>query len=501
MNFKSDKIQNLIESKDIVLFGAGIMSKEYVELYDIDVKYYVDNNQVKWGTNYLGKQIKEPGNLIKDKGNIIILIGSQYVEEISQQLDSMGFKGGIDYFTPRDLEEKNIGEEAGEYKSNGNINRILLDMSQLAWTSNAPGVSRVVKNLVNVAYVQDKYNIVATQRAESYLYEPSGWLDENKIKKNLSKYFWNKINYTKNDTLLLADAIWGQYDKFDKVIEDVHSKGGKVINIVYDIIPIEHPDRFDRFIMNSFKMMLTKIFKNSDGIITDSKTVADKIISLIDKEQIPLRKNFKIGWTHMGFSPINFANKDIKNENIKAIIGKKPFIIVGTIEPRKGHEIALNAFEKIWAEGGNSCLCIIGKVGWHVEGLVKRIKTHKEYGNKLFFIEYPSDEELAYCYKNSEALIFPSIDEGFGLPLIEAASFKLPLILSDIPIFRELASENAIYFECGNSDDLQSAVNKYIELAKDKLVPKSEKVKINSWDDTFNSIVKIVHTNNWYKEY
>lgn len=502
MVFKSKTIQELGNNKNIVMFGAGIMSKYYVELYNIDVKYYVDNNCVKWETEYLGKKVKDPNFLIYDKGNIIIFIGSQYVEEISEQLNKMGFEREVDYYTPRDLEEKTIDNEAGLYENlNESDSRILLDMSQLAWNDNAPGVSRVVKNLVDVACSQDKYNVIATQRAGNCLYEPSKWLEENRIKNNLSKYYWNKINYTKNDILILADAIWGQYDEFDKVIDDIQSKGGQVINIIYDIIPIEHPERFDRFILNKFKKMFYKILQNSDGIITDSKTVADKIISLISKESINIKENFKIGWLHIGFSHKNFINDNIENERIRAIISKKPFIIVGTIEPRKGHEFALDAFDKMWENGSNLNLCIIGKIGWDVEKLVKRIKNHKEYEKKLFFIEYPSDEELTYCYKNSEALIFPSIDEGFGLPLVEAASFKLPLILSDIEIFRELADDHAIYFESGNSLDLENAIKKYIKLKQNKLLPKSELIKINTWEDTLNSLIKIVYENNWYKKY
>lgn len=502
MILKSNKIQKLLESKDVVMFGAGIMSKDFVESYNTNVKYYVDNNSVKWGTEYLGREIKNPNDMIKDKGHIIIFIGSQYVTEISKQLDKMGFKRQVDYYTPRDLEEKTIQEEAGIYIDTCESNfRLLLDMSQLAWTNNAPGVSRVVKNLVNVSYSQDNYRVIATQRAGNYLFEPSKWLEDNKMKVNNTNYFWNKVNYKKNDILLLPDAIWGQYDKFDKVIEEVHSKGGKVINLIYDIIPIEHPERCDRFMINNFKNMLSKVLQNSDGIITDSKTVADKIISLISKESIKIKEDFKIGWLHIGFSPKNFINNNIENENIKSIIKEKPFIIVGTIEPRKGHVFALDAFEELWEKGSNLKLCIIGKVGWNVEKLVERIKGHEEYGKKLFFIEYPTDEELAYCYRNSEALIFPSIDEGFGLPLIEAASFKLPLILSDIEIFRELANDNALYFKSANPKDLKDTIIKYVELKSNNLLPQSEKIKINTWEDTFNSIIEIIYKDNWYKTY
>lgn len=502
MFLKSDDIKQLAKNNKIVIFGAGVIAKNYVDFYNLDVEYYVDNNPKKWGTEYLQTKIKDPNFLIEDKKNIVVLVCSQYEDEISKQLNDLGYGKNINYFLPRDLEEKSIEDNCGTCEcANINEKRILLDMSNLAWEDgNSPGISRLVKNLIKAAYSQNKIQIVAVQRAGENLYEPVKWLYENKIISKVENYNWNKIELNKNDILVLLDAIWGQYNKFKKVIEELHCKGGKVFNVICDIVPIEHPEISNAFITSKLKNMFIKSIENSDGIITISRTVAEDIISFIDKNAISVKNNFKLGYYYNGFSKSNFIDCNIENERIQATMNKKPYICVGTIEPKKGHVVALDAFEKLWSNNVDVSLCIIGRVGWMVGDLMERIKNHQQYGKKLFLIEQPSDNELAYCYENAEALVFPSFAEGFGLPLIEAASYKLPLILSDIPIFKEIAQENAIYFTSKNSDSLSKAIKKYIVLKSEKKIPKSENVKINTWEDSLEELLNVLD-NNWYKMY
>lgn len=503
MSFKCNNIESLIKKNNIVIFGAGVIAKYYVELYNINIKYYADNNPKKWGEKYLGKDIRNPNLLIEDKENIIVFVCSEYEDEISKQLEKLGYSKNVNYYIPRDLEEKFIKDNAGIYEEiNYNKGKIIIDISNIAWSSgNSPGISRVVKNLVKVAYEQNDYEVVAAQRAGNNLYEPAQWLEENNIKNKSSEFYWNEIKFNENDILVLADAIWGQYDKFEKVIEDIHLNGGRVFNIIYDIVPIEYPQISNKFISVNLEKMLVSAIKNNDGIITDSKTIADNLISYIQKESIQVKSNFKVGWFHLGFSKSDFVNDNIEQKDVIKIMDKKPFIMIGTIEPKKGHVVSIDAFEELWENDIDVSLCIIGRIGWMVQDLVDRIRNNSEYGKRLFFIEKPADNIVAYCYKNAEALIFPSFAEGFGLPLIEAASYKLPLILSDIPIFKEVAKDNAIYFSSGNYYDLGKSIVKYLELKKDNILPKSECIEVNTWNDSFNELMQVIGKGNWYKIY
>ena len=132
--------------------------------------------------------------------------------------------------------------------------------------------------------------------------------------------------------------------------------------------------------------------------------------------------------------------------------------MVSTIEPRKNHVYLVDAFEKIWADGGQVALCIVGKVGWKCADLVHRITQHPELGKRLFMFNDLSDTELERCYQQSKALVFPSFVEGFGLPLVEAMQRGLPAFASDIAVFREVGGEFLAYFDIGDPASLAHSV-------------------------------------------
>jgi alpha-1,2-rhamnosyltransferase len=106
------------------------------------------------------------------------------------------------------------------------------------------------------------------------------------------------------------------------------------------------------------------------------------------------------------------------------------------------------------------------------------------------WLEDIEDTELAELYEMSKYLIFPSIDEGFGLPLVEAAQHKLPAIASDIPVFREIAGDGARYFEAANPDELAREIISACE--QPKMITNIERI---SWAASINELVDKISNN------
>src|SRR5690606_1150894 len=131
---------------------------------------------------------------------------------------------------------------------------------------------------------------------------------------------------------------------------------------------------------------------------------------------------------------------------LRALRARPTFLAVGTVEPRKGYGQLLGAFEQLWAAGVDVTLVIVGKRGWTSAAAVERLEKHAEAGRRLFWLEGISDEYLEAVYAASACLVAASCDEGFGLPLVEAARHGLPLLIRDTPVFREVAGEHAFYF-------------------------------------------------------
>ena len=160
----------------------------------------------------------------------------------------------------------------------------------------------------------------------------------------------------------------------------------------------------------------------------------------------------------------------------------KIFLMVGTIEPRKGHALVLDTFEQLWAQGSNDKLCIVGKPGWNMDTFMLRLRTHPEAGNRLLLLDHASDAVLQEAYRRSDALIQASAGEGFGLPLIEAGQHGKPVLCSDIPVFHEVGGDHALYFP-RTVEGLSRCISFFDDHCGTDRIPDSRKITKRSWDD------------------
>lgn len=123
----------------------------------------------------------------------------------------------------------------------------------------------------------------------------------------------------------------------------------------------------------------------------------------------------------------------------------------GTIEPRKGHKQILRLFNKLWDEDRqNISLTFVGKKGWLTEDLCQKILTDPRFNENLFWFQQASDEFIDKCYKAADAVIVASLNEGYGLPILEASKNKCRIIANNIPVFREVAPKECYFIELTN---------------------------------------------------
>ena len=300
----------------------------------------------------------------------------------------------------------------------------------------------------------------------------------------------NQVTLNSDDTLILMDAIWlhNDYKKFQKLKKNRI----KIIAIVYDMIPISHPQFCTVDLTNFLKDWYQNATEYIDGYIAISKSVQAEVHNYIKENIKPDIGYEKFDYFYLGSQ---FENKNIEG-NIslsfqEIFTQNNTYLSVSTIEPRKNYEYTLDTFEKLWKDGFDVKYVIIGRIGWKVESLIERIKSHKEYNKKLFLLNNVNDTELVYAYKNAKALIFASYIEGFGLPIIESLFYKLPVLASDIAVHREIGQERINYFDLSDSNSLLSIIkNKKIknvasffwqnwEKSTKELILKSEVFNIN----------------------
>jgi glycosyltransferase involved in cell wall biosynthesis len=158
------------------------------------------------------------------------------------------------------------------------------------------------------------------------------------------------------------------------------------------------------------------------------------------------------------------------------------FLMVGTVEPRKGQAQALAAFEQLWERGVDVNLVIVGKkAGWSSSS-PRAWPIASGKGQALFWLAGISDEMLLKLYAGSAALLAASEGEGFGLPLIEAAQHGIPIIARSLPVFREVAGDHAYYFDGLAPADLARAIEDWLALQRAGKAPASTGMPWLTWD-------------------
>ena len=137
-------------------------------------------------------------------------------------------------------------------------------------------------------------------------------------------------------------------------------------------------------------------------------------------------------------------------------------------------------------------MVIVGKAGWQMEDLLAKIQSHAEIDRQLFWLKGIDDDYLTHIYAASTCLISASEGEGFGLPLIEAAQHKLPIIARDIPVFREVACEHAYYFKGKDPETLAEAIKSWLALYETGRHPSTDQMSWLTWKESAAQLKQVV---------
>lgn len=269
-----------------------------------------------------------------------------------------------------------------------------------------------------------------------------------------------EIDLGKDDILILLDASWHRSDIFQSATE-AKKNGCIVVVAIYDLIPIQYPQYCTRELTGVFRNWVYQAFDSADAFICISRSVQ----SDVEKKLNELKIKCPVDCFYLGSELDAVKENESVREHVTKIISKQDpiFLVVGTLEPRKRCDVIFQAFENAWRNGLVADLVFIGKVGWKVEQLIERMKQSPYFGNRLHVLNDINDTELNAFYDRANALVFASDAEGFGLPIVEAGQRGLPVIASDIPVFREIASKNTVFFQAGDAQSLADVIRDFIQ--------------------------------------
>ena len=257
----------------------------------------------------------------------------------------------------------------------------------------------------------------------------------------------------------------------------VPSKNAHRITTVHDLYFLKQPDQTVREIKRDYAALAREHCRKSDAVIAISEHTRSQLIELLD---VPSSRIYTIrhGADH-------FFAESVPAEELTAIYAKfgirTPFLLyVGSREPRKNVTSLVEAFAK---RAKDSQLVLAGPPAPEPLLLPGIIETG-----------YVSREELRALYNGATALVMPSLEEGFGLPLLEAMLAGTPVVASDIPAFREVANDAFYSFDPNKVEDLQEAIGRILqdsELRQRLTRLGTERAKRFSWADAARKTLEL----------
>ncbi len=302
-------------------------------------------------------------------------------------------------------------------------------------------------------------------------------------------------------------------------LDEMYMRGVQIWFMMYDLIPIRFPETCSDRQLRPFREWLTAAFRYT-GIIGISKATTDDARAYLEEHpELRRNPNLRMEWAWIGcdFSgrrdmtapkqagstdttgpagvsaPADMTDRPADSIPAPRTDGPVRLLMVSTVEPRKMYDQAVQAFDLLRKRGADVQLDIVGREGWKVQDTVALIESSPSYGSSLIWHRGGiGDEELVGLYEDADAIIFASKAEGFGLPIVEGAYYGKPLILRDMPVFREIAGDGAFYFSGYEPEDLACAIEDWLALFKAGKAPSSSGIHLTSWQEHCGKLLEIL---------
>ena len=387
------------------------------------------------------------------------------------------------------------------------VKQLLIDISQLVNIDSKTGIQRVVRSVLKELLINPPEGfrvepVYAASHEDGYRYARKFVIDF--LGRSVLPLEDEPVVAFNGDIFIGLDLQHHVVLRQAPIYAHLRRIGVKVYFVLYDLLPVLLPKVFPDYMSSLHGKWLSGLAL-TDGVLCISRAVADDMTEWLKVFGPDRMRPFKLGWFHLGAdvaeSVPTAGLPDDAGYVLRTLSSRPTFLMVGTIEPRKGQMQTLRAFELLWDEGVDVNLVMIGRHGWNVDLLVEMLRIHSERNKRLFWLEGITDEYLEKVYGASTCLIAASEGEGFGLPLIEAAQHKLPIIARDIPVFREVAGEHAFYFSGLTPDALADGVQAWLALDKAGQAPQSGSMPWLTWKQSTQNLLNVILGNQWYQQW
>jgi glycosyltransferase involved in cell wall biosynthesis len=366
--------------------------------------------------------------------------------------------------------------------------RLFVDVSTILRHDAQTGIQRVVRAVWSELRDRtgDDVLVLPVYATESrgYCYAPIDFLDRRG-----GPLGAEPVCVRPGDKFLGLDLSAHVLPKYRRQLGAWRAHGASIHLVVYDLLPLLRPDWFNAAAVGHFQRWFDVLMQDADQAICISDQVAR---DLHEQEKGAVRRGtLSIGRLQMGSDIAASVPSSGLCSEVGRLLEKMRFrpavLMVGTVEPRKGYDVAVSAFEHLWRTRPNDApdLVIVGKGGWKTASLQQYIRSHPENGKRLHWLDQVSDEGLCLLYEACRGLLMASRSEGFGLPLIEASLHRRNVLARDLPVFREQYLPNVRFFGTDEPAALAHRLWDLVNASQPSRAP-----ELPSWSDCVQGLLK-----------
>jgi len=256
------------------------------------------------------------------------------------------------------------------------------------------------------------------------------------------------------------------------------SRGQRLVVTVHDLAFLRFPSLFPRAWSFLYRLGLRAAVRRADAILTPSRNTAE---DLLGRTRVEPRK---IHVTPLAAAlPTSGADPD---EVLRRLAIPEPYVLfVGTLEPRKNLVRLVRAYRRAAGVGLPHTLVLAGPMGWHAEALRRELAL--EGPGRVVLTGPLGAEDLDAVYRRADAFVYPSLYEGFGLPVLEAMARGVPTVASATSAVPEVTGDAAIGVDPRSVRDLARAIERVLsdaDLARDLAARGRARAERFDWDET-----------------
>lgn len=390
-----------------------------------------------------------------------------------------------------------------------NAPQLLIDVTQLVFSDAKSGIQRVVRSILLQLYEMQlpqtitpvyfdkgefrvaKAFLKRFQNPAAYAHIPHAQYQRElaieKTKDPVAQVHQGDVYFALDLNHIFSPQLKAQLLKWKR-------RGTQLHFVIYDLLLQQHPEWGVQKLGEQLNVWLENVIQVADKMICISNSVAQEVNDWIDQHPPQRVGRPEVSSFHLGAdlqaSQPSMGLPANATDVLKLLKQRTSFISVATIEPRKGHKQMLAAAEILWAQNIDINLVFVGKLGWKMKDFEKTLLKHPEFNKRLIWARGVSDEYLELLYANSHCLLAASEGEGFGLPLIEAAQHQIPILARNLAVFNEVAGKHAMYFDGLDAASLATAMQQWLELAKQHKQASSKGMPFLNWQQSAEQLLK-----------